>query len=300
MDQSSSDDEVLASAKDADFIFADVIKEISAYLIENMPNLKLIHSEGVGFNKINIEAARKANIYVCNNKGVNAAAVAEQSILLMLALLRRIIEGDYKVRTGYQIQAKEDMILQGITELADCHIGLIGFGAIAKETAKRLICFGSKVSYYSRTPASDETESQYHVSYMEMDKLVKECDIISLHVPVTSETKNMVNEEFLKNMKITALLINTARGELIDQDALKEAIITGEIAGAGLDTLWPEPVKLGNPLLSLPENVKQKLIFSPHIGGTTEGAFRKMHQGVWANITRVLNGETPINIVNGL
>lgn len=298
MDTFCSDDEILLKAKDADFIFADAIKEVSGYLIKNMPNLKLVHSEGVAFNKIDIEAAKKLNIYVCNNKGANAGAVAEHTILLMLAMLRNALEGDLKVREGKQIETKEQMMLSGITELADCTVGLIGFGAIAKETAKRLAGFGTKTYYNSRAKAADEVEKEYNVQYKKLDELIKECDIISLHVPVTEETTNMVNKTFLSNMKQTAFLINTARGEIVDQVALKAALINGEIAGAGLDTLSPEPVTLDNPLLSLPESVKYKVLFTPHIGGTTEGAFRKMHQGVWSNITKVINGEKPINIVN--
>ncbi|MCB8814817.1 2-hydroxyacid dehydrogenase [Desulfosporosinus shakirovi] len=299
LSQSTSDAEVLECAKNADFIFADAIKEISGYLIPNMPNLKLIHSEGVGFNRIDIEAAKRNGIYVCNNPGVNSGAVAEQTIMLMLGLQRKLIWGDHMVRTGKQIEAKESQILEGITELGDCHVGLIGFGAIAKETAKRLISFGTKVSYYSRRRDSQEMEQEYNVEYMPLEELISKCDIISLHVPVTDETKEMVNKDFLNRMKQSALLINTSRGELVDQEALKESLIQGKIAGAGLDTLTPEPVTLENPLLTLQPEAKGRVIFSPHIGGTTEGAFRKMHQGVWNNVRRVINGQKPVNIVNG-
>lgn len=296
--QSSSDAEVLEHAENADFIFADAIKEVSGHLIENLSNLKLIHSEGVGFNSIDIEAAKRNQIYVCNNPGVNSGAVAEQAIMLMLGLQRKLVWGDHMVRTGKQIEAKENQILQGIRELGDCHAGLIGFGAIAKETAKRLISFRTKVSYYSRRRASPEIEKEYQVEYLPLEELICKSDIISLHLPVTPETKELVNKDFLKKMKQTALLINTARGEIVDQEALKEALIQGKIAGAGLDTLTPEPVTIENPLLMLPHGAKDRVIFSPHIGGTTEGAFRKMHQGVWDNVTRVINGQKPINIVN--
>ncbi len=299
-DQTASEDEVLKAARDADFIFADVIKTISARMIEGMPNLKLIHSEGVGYNRIDVEAAKRAKVFVCNNPGVNSGAVAEQAVLLMLALLRDIIDGDKKVRTGFQINAKEEKILNGITELHDCHVGLIGFGSIAKETAKRLTAFGCKVSYYSRTRKCADEEAMFGVDYLPQDILLSECDIISLHAPVTPETVNMVDTAFLAKMKTNALLINTARGELVDQEALSDALINKEIGGAGLDTLTPEPVTLDNPLLNLPKDAAARIVFSPHIGGTTEGAFRKMHQGVWGNIERVMRGEKPLNMVKEL
>ena len=299
-DQKAGDDEVLKSAGDADFIFADVIKAVSARLIESMSNLKLIHSEGVGYNRIDTEAAKRANVYVCNNPGVNSGAVAEQAILLMLALLRDLLDGDNKVRIGRQINAKEEKILNGIKELHDCHVGLVGFGAIAKETAKRLSAFGCRMSYFSRTKKSEAEEKEFGVSYLTIDELLGTCDIVSLHAPVTPETMNMVDTAFLAKMKPEALLINTARGELVDQEALKQALIDNKIGGAGLDTLTPEPVTLENPLLNLPEPAAGRVVFSPHIGGTTEGAFRKMHQGVWGNIKRVINGEKPLNIVKEL
>ena len=299
MDVASSDIEIIDKAADADFIFTDVIKEISAGLIEQMPNLKLIHSEGVGYNRINTEAARKRNIYVCNNMGVNAGAVAEHTIMLMLAMLRRLLEGDTQVREGKQIQTKERMILEGIKELSDCHVGLIGLGAIGIETVKRLAAFGSRVTYFSRS-RKPELEKELNIEYQSLDHLLSVSDIVSLHIPVTEETENMVNMDFLHKMKQTAILINTARGELVDQVALKEALVTGQIAGAGVDTLTPEPVTRDNPLLTLPDEACNKILFTPHVAGTTEGAFRKMHQTVWRNINAVINKERPINIVNGL
>lgn len=300
LDKSCSDDEALRLAGDAEFIVTDVIKKISSYLIKNMPKLKLIHSEGVGFDKIDIETARELNIYVCNNKGANAAAVAEQTIFLMLAVLRNALEGDSEVRKGHQIETKERMMLSGITELGDCTVGLVGFGAIGKETAKRLASFGAKTYYYNRTRMSEEIEKEYRVEYRALEALLPVCDIVSLHLAVAKETANIVDKNFIDKMKQNAILINTARGELVNQMALKEALISNKLMGAGLDTLSPEPVTLDNPLLNLPEESKYKLFFSPHIGGTTDGAFRRMHQCLWENINRCIKGERPINIANNI
>ncbi len=295
----TSDDAVIDAAADADFIFADAVREVSKTLINNLPKLKLIHSEGVGFNKIDADAAKKKGIYVCNNTAANSAAVAEHTILLMLGLQRRILEGDQMVRNGSQIQAKGQFILNGIPELGSCHIGLVGMGSIAIETAKRLKSFGSKLSYFSRSRKT-QTENQLELTYMPLDELCKQCDIISLHLPVTPETTGLFNKDRLSLMKPTTLLINTARGELIVQEDLVTALVDGKLAGAGLDTMYPEPVTLDNPLLHLPEDSRYKLLFTPHIGGTTKQAFEKMHKTVWSNFLAVANGERPINIVNGL
>jgi len=294
-----TDEEILKACGNADFIFADAIREVSRTLIDNMKNLKLIHSEGVGYNKIDIIAAREKGIYVCNNNAVNSEAVAEHAILLMLALQRRLLEGDQMVRSGKQITAKGSFILDGIPELGSSHVGLVGFGSIAKETAKRLKPFGSKISYFNRS-RKIEAEKELGMTYLSIEELCKQCDIISLHLPVTPETTGLIDQAKLAVMKPTAFLINTARGELVVQEDLVAALMNEQIAGAGLDTMYPEPVTPDNPLLNLPEASRYKLLFSPHIAGTTKPAFEKMHKTVWANILAVSNGTRPINIMNGL
>jgi lactate dehydrogenase-like 2-hydroxyacid dehydrogenase len=292
-----TDSDILKAASDANFIFADAVREVSKNLIDNMPDLKLIHSEGVGFNKIDVAAAREKGIDVCNNTAANSAAVAEHAVMLMLALQRRLLEGDQMVRSGQQIQAKGSFILDGIPELGSCHVGLVGMGSIAMETARRLKPFGSKLSYFNRSRKS-EVENELGLTYLSLEELCQQCDIISLHLPVTPETTGLINANLLLMMKPTALLINTARGELVVQEDLVTALVNGQIAGASLDTMYPEPVTPDNPLLNLPETCQYQLLFSPHIAGTTKQAFEKMHRTVWSNILAVYKGNRPINIVN--
>ena len=294
-----TDEAVLKVGCNADFIFADAVREVDKNLIDNMPNLKLIHSEGVGFNKIDVHAAKERDIYVCNNTAANSDAVAEQTIMLMLALQRRLLEGDQMVRNGSQIQAKGTFILDGIPELGACHVGLVGMGSIALETARRLKPFGSKLSYFNRSRKA-EAENELGLNYLPLEDLCQQCDIISLHLPVTPETTGLFNMNLLSLMKPSALLINTARGELVVQEDLANALVNGQIAGAGLDTMYPEPVTPDNPLLNLPESCHYQLLFSPHIAGTTKQAFEKMHRTVWSNILAVSKGNRPINIVNDL
>jgi phosphoglycerate dehydrogenase-like enzyme len=234
---------------------------------------------------------------VCNNKGINADAVAEQTILLMLGLLRRAIVCDCAVRRGKQIEQKEKFIVEGIRELSDCRVGLVGLGDIAKAVALRLSAFGCEVFYWNRRPKDQETEKRYCVSFLPLDELVRTCDIISLHVPVTPETTGMVDAAFLGAMKRDALLINTARGDLVDNGALCSALCEGTLGGAGLDTIAPEPVLADHPLLHLPGSAAERLIFSPHIGGVTGTVFRRAHKNIWKAFEAVANGETPQNIV---
>jgi lactate dehydrogenase-like 2-hydroxyacid dehydrogenase len=289
-------EEVLAHA-DADFIIADAVAKVGGDIINAMPNLKLIHSEGVGYEGFDTEAARRRGIYVCNCAGVNAGAVAEQAILLMLAVLRRFVEGDGMVRAAKQIQAKERYILDGLNELGAMTVGLVGLGAAGKETAKRLRAFGSEVFYTGRRRKSEDEERECGVKYMPPDDLLASCDIVSLHIAANSETFHYIGESELRRMKPGAILINTARGELVDEEALVRALKEGIISGAGLDTLKPEPVRPDNPLLNLPEELRGKVTFSPHIAGTTIQCFRRAHRMIWQNVCACAAGKIPKNTV---
>ena len=294
----ATDEEIIAMAGDADFIVADAISPVSARLMDAFPSLKLVHSEGVAYNAIDVAAARERGIVVCNNAGANAGAVAEQAVLLMLACLRHLREGDTAVRTGRQIKVKERLMVEGIRELGDCTVGLVGMGAIAQQTAVRLHAFGCDVAYWNHRRRPADFEAEFEVRYLPLDELARTCDIVSIHVPVTPETENMVDAEFLASMKPDAILINTARGEIVDQVALARALEEGIIGGAGLDTLSPEPVQLDHPLAQLEGDAADRLVLSPHIGGVTEGMFRRAWTTIWKNIARVAEGDQPINVVS--
>ncbi len=292
--------EYLAKAGDADFIVADAIASVPGELIRGMDKLKLIHSEGVAFNCFDIEAARERKVYVCNSQGMNASAVAEQTILLMSGMLKNVIQNDLAVRTGAQIQVKEGYMKRGdLKELADCRIGLVGFGDIARAVARLLAAYGVETIYYNkRNRLTAEEEASYHVQYLPLEELLKNSDIVSLHLPVNASTKGMANARFFSLMKDGSYFVNTSRGELVDDSALIDALKTGKLAMAGLDTLDNEPVKKDHPLLLLPEELSQKLILSPHIGGITASSFRRSYAMIWEDIKAAAEGRVPKRIVN--
>lgn len=293
------EEDYLREAKDADIVIADAMAVVSGKLISQMPNLKLIHSEGVGFNFFDIQAAKEREIYVCNCKGMNDKAVAEQAILLMLGVLRDVCNGNEAVCEGRQIKVKEDYMIRGdLLELADCKVGLIGFGDIAKALAMLLKSFGADTYYYKSRPVETEMEKEYGVTYLSLDELLKTCNIISLHAPVTADTTNMVNDSFFEKMQTGSVLINTARGELIDSEALVRAIKNGKIKMAGLDTIAGEPVAINNILVDQPKEIRDQIIFSPHIGGITASSFKRGYSMAWANIQRICKGEKPEHVVN--
>ena len=299
-DKDTPQAQLLAHDADADILFVDAITPVTASLMAGMPKLKLVHSEGVAYDKIDLAAVRERGVYVCNNKGCNAGAVAEQAIMLMLMLLRRAVSGDRAVREGRQMEVKELCMKGGIRELSDCRVGLVGFGDIAKATAERLAAFGCEVYYYTKHRRDREEEERYGVTYTSLEELAASCDIVSLHCAVTEETRGMADEAFLARMKSTAYLVNTARGELVDNLALRQALMDGKLAGAGLDTLAPEPVTADNPLVTLPAPACDRVVLAPHLGGITEASFRRSHLHMWRNAERVADGHRPDNIVNGL
>lgn len=297
--QDAPDAEVIAGAGDAQALVIDAISTASKELIEGMPNLKFIQSEGVGYNGVCLDAANARGITVSNNAGINATAVAEQSILLMLGLLRSTLAGNDAVLAGKQIDMKERLMVSGIRELADCNVGIIGLGAIGQALAHMLQPFGCKVYYSSRHAKSAQLEQELNVQHLPQDELVRTCDIVSLHCAVTPETEGMVDATFLEAMKEDAILINTGRGDLVDNVALASALERGVIGGAGLDTIAPEPVLPDNPLLNMSDKATARMLVSPHIGGVTTSTFRRGFANIYSNLLRVAAEEPPINIVNG-
>ncbi len=286
-------DEAVAETE-PEVLIVDAVTPVTAELIEKLPKLKMIHSQGVAYNRIDTEAAKKRGIYVCNNAGVNAVSVAEHAVMLMLASLRRLCESQESVYAGHQIDFKNRMFSDALPELYGKKVGIVGYGAIGKELAKRLSAFGCELFYYDVVKTADP------IAYLPLNELLSSCDIITLHVPVLPSTTGMINEETLKLLKKNAVLLNTARGELVDQEALKKALEEDRIGLFAADTLSPEPVLPDNPLLNLSEKAAKKVLLTPHIAGFTAGSFERTYRNIWKNTAAVQDGLHPDFVVNGL
>jgi len=284
-------------ATGAEALVVDAVMKIGPDIIENMPGLKLIHSQGVAFNAIDVYSAQKAGVFVCNCAGVNARAVAEQAVLLILALIKNFRWGEVMVYAGKQMEAKTACFMNGLPELGALTVGIVGFGAIGRALASLLKPFDTKINYYE----SLGDRGSAGLTFMPLEELFACSDIISLHVPVTPETTNMINSESLKLFKYGSILINTARGELVDNSAVVDALISGQLAGFGADTLAPEPFMLDNPILrDLPEELRRRVALSPHIAGITAGTFSRVYELVRKNIEAITKGQRPECVVNGL
>jgi len=252
--------------------------------LEAADRLRVIARYGVGVDRVDLVAACEKGIVVTNTPGANSASVAELAIGLMLSLARMIPLANQETRAGKQPR------IQGVS-LEGKVVGLLGLGAIGKRVARRLQGFDCTVSAYD--PAIDAAAAQEVGAVLcSQEEVVTQSDFLSLHVPVLPETRGMVNASFLAQMKLGAFLINTARGELIDEAALFAALESGHVRGAALDAFAQEPPSKDNPLFSLPQ-----VIATLHMGAHTDGATNAMGWGALRECLAVLRGEEPIHRV---
>ena len=271
--------------QDAD-VLLHVLEPVRAATIDNAPNLKLIQKLGIGVDTIDLDAARRRGIAVCNMPGANTRAVAELALLLMLATLRRLTELDAETRKGNGWSLDPNS-LDNLSELGGRVVGLVGFGAVGRCLTPMLQGIGARVVY---TNASDRREgSATSVSFKD---LLSTADIVSLHLPLTRDTAGIMNAEAFASMKRGSIFINTARGGLVDEAALVDALKSGHLRGAGLDVFAGEPVGAEHPLLSFPN-----VIITPHLAWFS-GETLARSLGVFAeNCRRLRDGHDLLNRV---
>ncbi|MEN3975047.1 2-hydroxyacid dehydrogenase [Emcibacter sp. SYSU 3D8] len=267
---------------DAD-ILLHVLEPVTAAVIRAAPRLRLIQKIGVGVNTIDLDAARACGAAVCNMPGSNSQAVAEATLMLMLAALRQAVPFDRRTRDGQGWRMSAD-VFDRVGELGGRTIGLIGFGAIPQRLAPVLRALGAHVIHTSRT--------RRHEGWQPLADLLARADVVSLHVPLTDETRRLINADSLGVMKPGAVLVNTARGGLVDEPALIDALRSGRVGAAGLDVFAGEPAPADNPLFAL-DNV----IVSPHVAWLTpETLARSIHVAI-ENSRLLRDGGTLLNRV---
>lgn len=265
---------------------------ITKEILEKAEKVRLVQRTGVGVNNVDIAAAEQLGVPVCNIPGGNGIAVAEHTMLLILALYRHLVELNAKTKNGdwpsfeYRSSSYE---MEGKTH------GFIGFGFIGRETAKRSKAFGTKIVYYDLFRANPEVEQQLGAEYLTMEEVLKQSDIVSIHIPLNPNTRNIIAMPQLKMMKKNAIIINTARGGLVNEKDLYEALTSKIIAGAGIDTWEDEPVKRITPLFSL-DNV----IATPHAAAGTIDTFCKCVKLSFDNIVKAELEGKPGNVKNNV
>ncbi|HQL43141.1 MAG TPA: 2-hydroxyacid dehydrogenase [Spirochaetota bacterium] len=284
-------DDILLNVSRADIIIGDYTfkHSIDREMIAAMKKVKLIQQPSAGYQHIDIMACKEAQISVANTAGANSISVAEYTILAALCLLKNIFFASRTTAKGewQQMQIRP-------VELYGKTWGIVGMGRIGKLLAQRLIVFGVTILYYDPWRLTLESEQLMSVKYVSFYELIKTSDIISLHCPLTEETKGLLGKEELSTMKSSAIIINVARGEIIDENALADALKEGRIAGAALDVFSDEPINSNNPLLKVDND---RLLLTPHVAGVSiESQIRIINLTI-ENIIAVISGREPVNII---
>jgi len=286
-----SREELLEAVKDVDALYCTLNEKIDKELLDRAEKLRVVGTMSVGVDHIDVEYATSKGVYVVHTPGVLTETVADHAWALLLAAARRVAEADDMIRRGeWTIPWAPTMLLGH--DVYGKVLGIIGLGRIGYAVARRARGFDMKILYYDvvRRP---EAEKELGAEYTTLDDLLRRSDFVTIHVPLTPETRKLIGERELKLMKKTAILVNTARGPIVDQKALTKALSEGWIAAAGLDVFEEEPIDPNDPLLRL-----RNVVLTPHIGSASHDTRNKMAEMAAEGIVKVLKGEKPENLYN--
>lgn len=289
-----SPEELLKQAPGHDYIFCLLTDTIDAGFLaactSSTPRLKLIANMAVGFNNIDVAAATRLGVAATNTPGVLSDTTADLAFALLLATARRLPEAERYLRAG-KYSGWGPLLFTG-AEVHHATLGLVGAGRIGQIMAKRASGFDMRILYYNRSRLSSAEEQRYHMTYVPLDELLQQADFVSIHTPYTPETHHLISTRELALMKPEAILINTARGPIVDEKALVQALQTGKIAGAGLDVFEHEPA-VEPELLTM-----EQVVLLPHIGSASLQTRSLMATMAAQNIAAHIRGQRPPNILN--
>lgn len=279
----------IEAAADAEF-YIGLARNMGSEFFRAAPMLKLVQLLSAGYDRVDIEAARKARVPVANNGGANAIAVAEHTILLMLAVLKQLVRFHLDVIAGkWRPPASSE---SPVYELAGRTVGIVGLGNIGKKVARRARAFDARVQYYDIVRLTEAEEEALGVRFVLLNELLRTSDIVSLHVPLTDATRGLIGARELALMKPSAILVNTCRGPVVDEPALYNALKSKRLAGAGLDVLVEEPPAKNHQLFALPN-----VTLTPHSAGPTWENWTARFRNGFDNIERVAAGRRPLWVV---
>jgi len=279
-----TEDGIIRVAQEAEAILFRMKPPVTFRLLSSCPKLKCVGRHGVGLDSLDLEAATRLGIPVVHAPGSNSDSVAEHALMLMLAAVKKLVP----IEQGTRMGEWRGQQVRGITELKGATLGIIGVGNIGRRVAHIARGFGMRTLGYDPYVPPDELERREVEPVREIAQLLARADIVTCHTPLTSETRHLINETTIGQMKDGAIFINTSRGGVHDERALFEALTRGELRAAGLDVWEEEPVSKDNPLLNLPN-----VVCTPHVAGLSETASRNIALQVAEEILRVLRGEKP-------
>jgi lactate dehydrogenase-like 2-hydroxyacid dehydrogenase len=286
-------EELRAVCAEADALICMLTDRVDADLLRAAPHLKVVANVAVGYDNIDVAAAGDAGAAVTNTPGVLTEATADLAFALLLSVARRVPEGDAFLRAGRYTHWKLDQEQMGL-DVQGRTLGIVGLGQIGRAVARRAVHgFGMRVLYHGRRRLDPAVEAELGVTWSELAELLTRSDFVSLHAPLTEQTRHLIDADALARMKPTAVLINTSRGPLVDEAALVEALRSGEIAGAGLDVYEDEPEV--HPRLV---DLRERVVLLPHLGSATTDTRRRMVDMAVQNVLAVLTGRRPPNLVD--
>lgn len=288
-DRPLSKAEILRGVRKADGLISMLSDSIDREIIEAAPDLRVIANYAVGYNNIDLNAARERGMVVTNTPGVLTETTADLTWALILSVARRIPEAEQFARSGKWTGWAPTQLLGG--DVFGKTLGIVGLGRIGQAVARRAAGFEMRVVYTSRRRLPIREEKRFRASFLPLSDLLRESDIVSLHLPLTLESRHLIDRKALRRMKPTAFLINTARGPIIDEEALIEALRNKQIAGAGLDVFENEP--------AIPRELRaiKEAVLLPHVGSASLETRIRMGRIVLENIVAVLTGKKPPNMV---
>lgn len=286
------DDEKVKKLKWAEVVLFAPGRFLSNEILSQAGHIRLMQLWSSGYDKFNTAGAAAAGIPVANNGGANAISVSEHTILLMLSVYKWIHDSHHRTVTGSWAGNSHGMDMYLLNKKT---VGIVGFGNIGRNVAKRLTGFDTNTLYYDIRRASEDVERELRATYVPLEEIYKTADIITLHLHYNKETEDMIGEQEFSRMKKNAVLINVSRAQLVNKDALINALSEKRIAGAGMDVYIEEPTRAGDPLLQLPN-----IVATPHMAGSTYDTYFMAIQNAMENFRRVFNGEKPKWVVNGV
>jgi phosphoglycerate dehydrogenase-like enzyme len=272
--------------QDAEYFMGFARSRLGADFYKAAPKLRLVQLISAGYDILDLAAARQAGVPVANNGGANSTAVAEHTMMLMLAVAKKlawqhnnVVHGKWRVGDFGETR---------LYELAGKTLGVVGLGNIGKKVARRALAFDMRVIYYDIVRLTEAEEDALGVRFALFTELLKTADVVTLHVPLTPLTRNMISTREFELMKRTAILINTCRGPVVDETALRIALASGQITAAGLDVMAEEPPAANHPLFEL-----ENITLTPHMAGPTWENWTRVFRNAFDNIGRVARGEKP-------
>ncbi|MDP9364979.1 MAG: C-terminal binding protein [Chloroflexota bacterium] len=292
---STTEDELIAAGAEADALLVSTREAVTRRVLEHLPRTRVVSRYGVGLDNVDLDAATDAGIVITHYPGYCTAEVADHALALLLALNRRLVELDRDLRDGAWVRngPATGLILRGpVPPLRELAVGIVGFGRIGRSVAERLRPFGPEILVADPYVEPAVVEAAGAVP-LPLDDLLARADAVTVHCPLTPETRGLFDANRLGRMKPGAILVNTARGPIVDLDALVPALERGALAGAGLDVVYPEPLPAGHPLYALPN-----VILTPHSAYYSERSVEVVRRETFNEALAVLRGHRPRTVAN--